>query len=231
MSLPDQPGRRDSIDLFAGAIFLAGLAISAFLWRCGPAGPLPMHLSVLGVVDGWGDRTSVAILLGGTTSLLAICYGLTDGLIRRLEPATPARRGLTAAKRAILCIEVMIAALTMAMAYADFSSPEHWGRRVTTGLLALMFLAVGVLLGKAAPNPFVGIRTYWTMKSRLAWDKSNRLAGRLFFWIGVAGLPTALFVDSALVTAAMISAILLAAVVSVIEGWRVWRTDPERQLP
>jgi uncharacterized membrane protein len=128
-------------------------------------------------------------------------------------------------------METIIAALTTAMAYADFSSPEHWGRRLTTCLLALMFLAVGSLLGKAAPNPFVGIRTYWTMKSRLAWDKSNRLAGRLFFWIGAAGLLTALFVDSALVTAVLIIAILLAAAVSVIEGWRVWRTDPERQLP
>ena len=150
---------------------------------------------------------------------------------RRPEAVGSRRRGLAAAKRLILCVEMMIAALVTAMAYADFSSPEHWGRRLTTGLLALTFLAVGGLLGKAAPNPFVGIRTYWTMKSRLAWDKSNRLAGRLFFWIGAAGLLTALFVDSAVVTAALIIAILFAAAVSVIEGWRVWRTDPERQLP
>jgi uncharacterized membrane protein len=75
----------------------------------------------------------------------------------------------------------------------------------------------------------VGVRTPWTYKSRLAWDRSNRLAGRLLFLIGLAGLVSAPWAVQPLALIALIVAILVAAVWSVIESWRVWRTDPDRQ--
>ena len=60
-------------------------------------------------------------------------------------------------------------------------------------------------------------------------DRSNRLAGRLFFWIGLAGLAAAPFAPQPLGVYALIGAILIAAALSVLESWRVWRDDPERQ--
>jgi uncharacterized membrane protein len=32
-------------------------------------------------------------------------------------------------------------------------------------------------MGKIRPNWFVGVRTPWTLSSKLSWDKTHRLAG------------------------------------------------------
>ena len=43
-------------------------------------------------------------------------------------------------------------------------------------VFGLLFAALGALLGRVGPNPWVGVRTPWAYKSRTAWDRSNRLA-------------------------------------------------------
>ena len=100
--------------------------------------------------------------------------------------------------------------------------------RVMMGGLSLVFVFIGALLGKTAPNAFVGLRTYWSLTSRLSWDKSNRLAGRLLFWIGLLGLAATPFIAPEIGMPLLMSAVILAAFVSIYESWRVWRLDPDR---
>ena len=231
MTSSDTRARRDPLHLIAGLAVVAMLALAGYLWRYGPTGPLPMHLNVYGGVDGWGDRTSVAALVAFAALGFALLYGVLVWMAQGRAPDAPGRRGLRATRLVLLCVAVMIAGLTVEMAYGDFSSPAGGARRVTTAILALIFLVVGALMGKAGPNPFIGMRTYWTFKSRHAWDKSNRLLGRLYFWIGGAGLIATPFVDPGIVTPALVTAILLATAAAFLEGLRAWRTDPERNLP
>ncbi len=231
MTSSDPQPHRDPLHMIAGLVIVAMLAFAGWLWRHGPLGPLPMHFNVHGAVDRWGDRTSLAEVEAATAVGFALIYGVMIWMSRGLAPDAPARRGQRAARLLLVCMGVMIGGLSAAMAYGDFSAPEGGGRRLMTAMLALLFLAVGALMGKAGPNPFVGMRSYWTFKSRLAWDKSNRLIGRLFFWIGAAALLATPFVDPGIVTPALITAVILATAAAFIEGLRVWRNDPERHLP
>ncbi len=45
---------------------------------------------------------------------------------------------------------------------------------------SFLLYGLGVLLGKAKRNWFVGIRTPWTLSSDVVWDKTHVLMGRLF---------------------------------------------------
>ncbi len=47
-------------------------------------------------------------------------------------------------------------------------------------LMAMLFYYVGVLCAHAEKNWFIGIRTPWTMSSDAVWEKTNKLAGKLF---------------------------------------------------
>jgi len=230
MSPSEQPRLRDATNLLAVVAFLIGAAAAVYVWRYGPAGPLPMHLNLAGRVDGWGDRTTLAGVIGGITAGFAALYVIMETVTLSAGAEAAPRRGVRIAKLLLVFIEVMVVALMLALAYGGASAPALGGGRLMPALLALIFLVVGAFMGKAGPNPFVGVRTYWTYRSRLAWDKSNRLMGRLFFWIGLAGLVASPFLDPAVTTPALIVAILLAAAASVFESWRVWRTDPERGL-
>ena len=109
-----------------------------------------------------------------------------------------------------------------------------FGYHVDMGLL--MPLAVGLLLcvlgnvmGKIRPNWFVGVRTPWTLSSRDSWNKTHRLAGRLFVVLGSRGgrvRPRAKHLI-ALVVAWSVATLLWVVIYSYV----VWSHDPERLRP
>ena len=92
--------------------------------------------------------------------------------------------------------------------------------------VSALSLVLGLWLGKVEPNPLVGVRTYWALRSRLAWDKSNRLFGRIAFWSGAVGLLATTVAPQPLGLRFLIAALMVAAVLAVFESWRIWRGDP-----
>ena len=47
---------------------------------------------------------------------------------------------------------------------------------------------MGLLLGKAHRNYFIGIRTPWTLNSETVWNKTHRLGSKLFQFAGAITL-------------------------------------------
>ncbi|MDQ7811073.1 SdpI family protein [Brevundimonas sp.] len=191
----------------------------------GPTELLPIHYSASGQADDWGTRElvgGVLIAMAALTLALGAGMGLAS---RRTDDPARAR----ALRYAQLVVILSLPLVSLLAASASLSGTTNIGGAVPVALISLVFLLIGAFLGRVGPNPFVGVRTPWAYKSRLAWDRSNRLAGRLFFVIGLAGLLTAPFAPSPLNLYVLLTAIGVAAVWSVLESWRVWRTDPDRQ--
>ncbi|MBU2396240.1 MAG: SdpI family protein, partial [Alphaproteobacteria bacterium] len=134
-----------------------------------------------------------------------------------------------ALRYAQLVVVISIPLTSLLIASASLSGATDIGGALPVALISVGFLLIGAFLGRVGPNPFVGVKTPWAYKSRLAWERSNRLAGRLLFIIGLAGLLTAPFAPRPLGLYVLLVAVGVAAVWSVIESWRVWRTDPDRQ--
>jgi uncharacterized membrane protein len=61
--------------------------------------------------------------------------------------------------------------------------------------MGLLFIFVGVMVGKAKRNYFIGIRTPWTLSSDKVWDETHRIGGKLFIASGVLALLGAFFPD------------------------------------
>lgn len=51
-----------------------------------------------------------------------------------------------------------------------------------------LFILIGLMLGKAKRNFFIGIRTPWTLSSDKVWKETHRLGQRLFIVSGVIAL-------------------------------------------
>jgi len=60
-------------------------------------------------------------------------------------------------------------------------------------MVLLLFTMFGNYLGNVRPNYFIGIKCPWTLNSDVVWIRTNKLAGKLWFWGGLAGL-VALFI-------------------------------------
>lgn len=206
----------------------AQAAVGCWIWRFGPTGPIPAHFGFDGQVDRWGDRAELAAVVGGT-ALLTLAGGAALGWsARRQEADTARQRGLSVAQGVLITATSAVAALHLAMATLGTDGTIAPERLTLIGLSAL-FAVIGATIGKVAPNALVGVRTPWSLNSRLSWEKSNRLAGRLFFWGGLAGLFLAPFAPEPLGHQVGLGAVLVAAALCVFESWRVWRSDPERR--
>ena len=197
------------------------------LWTvfAGPTELLPIHYTASGQADDWGTREVVGGALVAMAALTLLLGGGMALAVQRTED--PARR--RALRYAQLVVILSLPLVALLIASASLSGATDIGGALPVALMSLVLLLIGAFLGRVGPNPFVGVRTPWAYKSRLAWERSNRLAGRLFFLIGLAGLLTAPFAPRPLGLYAILVAICVAAVWAVIESWRVWRTDPDRQ--
>lgn len=210
------------------ATVVLGLIVGGLgVWTifAGPTELLPIHYNAAGQADDWGSRE----LLGGGIVGLALLTLLLGGGMALAAGRTedPSRR--RALRYAQLVVVLSLPLVTLLIASASLSGTTDISGALPMALMSGVILLIGAFLGRVGPNPFVGVRTPWAYKSRLSWDRSNRLAGRLFFVIGLAGLLTAPFAPRPLGLYVLLAALVLAAVWSVIESWRVWRTDPDRQ--
>ncbi|MDQ1152846.1 SdpI family protein [Brevundimonas sp. SORGH_AS_0993] len=169
------------------------------------------------------------MLLGGMAVMGLIAGGgLGLGAMGASLAGEPSRSRTLRIGQGVIAFTVAILGLTLSAQTFGDPPPEGTARLSMAGL-SLILLGTGAVLGRVAPNRLVGVRTPWSHKSRLAWDRSNRLAGRLLFLLGLIGLFTAPWAPQPAATLSLIAAALIAAALSTFESWRVWRADPDRQ--
>lgn len=221
--------RKSAVPL-ADAAAAAGLIllVAAGWWVMthGLEGQIPLHFGLDGHADRWGDRTDAARGLWMMAAALAALSGLT--LVLERQGGERWRDGLRLARGAISVAFVFLGLLFtgLGMGWIGTGGPvQAW----VMALVSVVLLVVGVPMGRARPNPVFGVRTFWTLTSRLSWDKTNRLGGRLFCGIGLFGLFAAPFAPQPLGMQALIGAVLVSAALVVLESWRVWARDPDRR--
>ena len=220
-----QPTLADTAAAIVSLLILTGAACIAIY---GPETPIPVHFDAAGQANRYGSRYELAATLAGL-ALLNLLVAWMTGRQAESTPDPIRRKGL---RRGQWLSIIILGAVCAFIAWASLgpaaaSGVSHPG--VAMAFTAFILLVTGAVLGRVSPNPFIGVKTPWAYKSRLAWDRSNRLAGRLMFWLGAAGLIASPFAPQPGGVIVLIVGVLFAAVWSGFESWRVWRADPDRQ--
>lgn len=216
--------------LDTATVVVTAAILGLALWTLidGPTTPLPMHFNASGQVDRYGDRTEFGVMLVVMAAIAAITAGMMGWYAGKAEDAAR-RRGLRAGQivslLAIVGTTGFVAWAALGATFGAGPLSVGWVMALTGLILAL----VGAGMGRVGPNPLIGVRTPWNFKSRLAWDRSNRLAGRLLFWLGLLAIVAAPIAPQPMAMIALPVLILGACGWAVFESWRVWRSDPERQ--
>ena len=120
-------------------------------------------------------------------------------------------------------------ALLMVRSATNDMDANEFVRFVIAGC-GVLFFVKGNYLPKTRQNWFLGIRTPWTLSSEYAWEKTHRLAGRLFMIGGVICVIGAFMVDGIWLVAMMLATILPAALISVAYSYFVWRSAPDKAV-
>lgn len=204
------------------AVVYGQAMLAIVILRYGPTGQVPMHFGWDGQVDRWGSRGEAAGVVAAMALLSLVTIIGLGHLARGRED-----RNLEVGATIILVVTSLVTVLLASLGLGLIGAGQASGA-ATMAVVCAAFAVAGGYLGKVGPNRIVGVRTPWSMASPLAWDKSNRLAGRLFFWGGLVGLAAAPFAPQPAGLHATVAGTTVAAAAAVFESWRVWRSDPER---
>ncbi len=207
--------------LLIGAMF----ALAAGAWSTAPD-RIPVHWNLAGQVDRYGGKVEGLLVI----PLLAIFLYLMMLLLPRLDPGRAnyaAFAGTYATFRlSIIVLMAVLYGLIQLWVRGHQVSIERWMPLVVGAL----FVLIGNLMGKLRPNWFVGIRTPWTLSSKLAWTRTHRAGGWVFIVLGV------LFIVTGVARASWAVWIMAvgggAGVLGLVAySYVLWRRDPEKTPP
>lgn len=206
--------------LIAGMFLLA-----AVTWPWAPD-RLPAHWNAAGQIDRYGGKVEGLLAL----PLTALGIYLLLLLVPRVDPGRANYERFAGAYATIRLAVVILLALVYGAIHLWLRGHALDMSTAIPLLVGGLFLIIGNVMGKIRPNWFVGIRTPWTLSSKVAWVKTHRLGGWLFVALGLA-----LVAAGVLRTAWFIYVLLAGAVLSVlwmyVYSYRVWRQDPDKVPP
>lgn len=195
--------------LALGALGLTALS-TALVYRALPE-RVATHFDWHGQPDSWQPRALAAVMLPAMA--VALWALLRFSLRRNVRGPAP---WLAFATSGFLC-SLHIFVLGYAL------RPGFDLLQATCIACGALFVALGLLLPRLAQNPWVGVRTFWTLRSPEVWARTQRVGGLTFFLGGVGIVVVSLCAPSfALPT--LLGTLLAVTAISLIYSWQISRT-------
>lgn len=190
--------------LLTSLLILLPVIIGLVLWNKLPD-TLPTHFGLDGQADGFSSKFEAVVgmpfvMLG--LHLFAVFVTSRDPKAGNVTPKM---------QKLVYWIIPVILLVIQLMVYGSALGWIHGQARIGNVILALIFIVIGNYLPKIKQNYTVGIKLPWTLDNEENWNKTHRLAGRLWVFAGLFFLVNALFPFS---NAYLFAAMLIGAVVA-----------------
>jgi uncharacterized membrane protein len=205
-------------------LIAAMIAFSAWAWPAiPPEAHIAIHWDIHGQPNGYAPKQIALAFAPALAALLTAIFALWP----RIEP----RRGNLATGRLAYEAGWLGAVGVVAVAHVLVVMQARGAKLDIAGdvaiALAVLLIVLGNFLGKSRANFFVGVRTPWSLSSDLAWEKSNRLAGRLFVATGLLTLGALALANAQIALIAMGAGIAGSALVAIVASYIYWKRDPD----
>lgn len=199
-------------------MFVAGM----ILWQYAPD-KIPVHWNLEGEVDRYGGKFEGLFVL----PLISIGIYLLLLVVPYIDPKKMNYESFGGVYEMIRFGTTLL--MTIVYCTVIFST---FGYKVDVGLVVggsvgVFFILIGNFIGKIRPNYFVGIRTPWTLDSRLSWDKTHQVSGWWFVLSGV-GILALGFVRLPWMLIGVLTFAIGGAVVITWYSYHVWKHDENR---
>jgi uncharacterized membrane protein len=151
--------------------------------------PMATHWDGNDRVDGYMGRFWGAFFV----PLMLVVLWAVFAVVPRIAPGKPAAgRGALRVGAFIVALFIFFIALHFQMIQWNLGNEISFSVTVPIGF-GVIFIYFGMMLGAVEPNWVVGIRTYWTLKSRVVWEHTHQRASLLFRILGVIYIISVFF--------------------------------------
>lgn len=187
--------------IISSAVILLPAVITLILWNYLPE-QMAIHFGPTGKADGYGSRAFLLILPLVILALHWICLFITA--------ADPKSKNMNK-KVTGLIFFIMPALSLFIFGFMLFIALGHSFNVAMTMpiFLGLLFAVIGNIMPKAKQNHTFGIKIPTTLSSADNWAKTHRLAGKVWFFGGIAMLLTVFIpIEAMMITVLVISLVL-----------------------
>lgn len=175
------------LDALSLALIAGAAAITAAVYGDLPA-RVPTHFDLHGRVDGWSSRAIGAWLLPvtalGTWALVRFGAAILPRGFRERMAASPVRA-------IALLTSALFVVLQLIVLWAAFHEGGTVGGALS-GALGAWWVVLAQVLPRVRRNPFIGVRTAWTLTSDENWARTHRFASVTFTVGGVVAVLAAI---------------------------------------
>ena len=209
-----------NIQILIIGLILVSFLIGAYLYPYMPE-KMASHWDANGSVDGYMPKLWGLFLLPVISAILFLVYML----IPKIDPL----KGNIEKFRGHF--DVFILLLFVFLFYVHMLT-MLWNLSYRFNIIQLLAPAfglliyyAGIMMENAKQNWFIGVRTPWTMSSEVVWDKTNKLAGKLFKVAGVLAAMGVIFPKYAIFL--IMVPVILAAVYPIIYSYQKYQQEIE----
>ena len=209
-----------NIQILIIGLILVSFLIGAYLYPYMPE-KMASHWDANGSVDGFMPKLWGLFLLPAITAILFLVYML----IPKIDPL----KGNIEKFRGHF--DVFILLLFVFLFYVHMLT-MLWNLSYRFNIIqflapafGLLIYYAGIMMENAKQNWFIGVRTPWTLSSEVVWDKTNKLAGKLFKVAGVLAAMGLIFPKYAIFL--ILVPVILAAVYPIIYSYQKYQQEIE----
>lgn len=162
------------LQVFSIAAVLLSFVVSGLFYSSLPE-VIPTHWNAQGVADDWSHKSFSFFIPAISVALLALLYFLP-----RFDPMRKNARGFEKE------YDFFVLVFMLFMLYLNTITlliSTGFGINMASALalgFSGLFYSAGVLIQKAKPNWFIGIRTPWTISDERVWARTHEVGAKLF---------------------------------------------------
>ena len=202
--------------ILSSIVILLPVLAGLFLWNRLPA-TMTTHWGADGYADGWSGK---AFGVFGLPLILLAFHWLMILLDSRITKNYEQNRK---AYRIVFWIIPVISLFSNGFIYAFALGWEFRPELLVSPMIGLLFIVLGNYLPKIRQNPTLGIKISWTLKSEENWNRTHRMAGKLWVIGGILLLFT-VFLPMNIAAWIWVTALIVLAVVPMGYSYYLHRT-------
>lgn len=205
--------------ILSSVIILLPIVVGLLLWNTMPD-KLATHWGVNGAANGWSSRAFAIFAL----PVFLLVSQWICALVTLSDP-----KNKDQGKKAlgiVFWICPLASVFSSAIMYATAFGLENSIERILPVFLGLLFIIVGNYLPKCKQNYTIGIKLPWTLSNDENWNKTHRLAGKL--WV-ISGLffMVSILLPKLFMTVILPLGLIPTIIVPIIYSYALYKKQPQ----
>ena len=189
--------------------------MGCILWNRLPA-LMTTHWDTSGTADGSSGKVFVVFVLPVILAALNLLGCLITALDRKQNKQNKKAMGI------VFWMMPLISTTSCCFIYAISMGKSIEATLLLPALMGVLFIVIGNYMPKIKQNASLGIKIYWTLHNEENWNKTHRLAGKVWVVGGFAMLLTALLPTN-WIFPALLSTILLMCLIPTIYSYSIYK--------